>query len=82
MAGMEDQIRELEQRLAAQFQQQLLQAQEGQRLQLETLTQLVTQQRAAGAGLEQQLAAQRQELGTQQREGQELLQERGHRIRP
>ena len=75
MAGIEDQVREMEQRLAAQFQQQLLQAQEGQRLQLETLTQLVTQQRVAGAGLEQQVAAQRQELGTQQREGQELLQE-------
>ena len=75
MAGIEDQVREMEQRLAAQFQQQLLQAQEGQRLQLETLTQLVTQQRVAGAGLEQQVATQRQELGTQQREGAELLQE-------
>ena len=57
MAGIEDQVREMEQRLAAQFQQQLLQAQEGQRLQLETRTQLVTQQRVAGAGLEQQVAA-------------------------
>ena len=80
MAGIEDQVREMEQRLAAQFQQQLLQAQEGQRLQLETLTQLVTQQRVAGAGLEQQVAAQRLELGTQQREGQGLpaIMDEGH----
>ena len=69
MAGIEDQVREMEQRLAAQFQQQLLQAQESQRLQLETLTSLVTQQRVAGTELEQQVAAQRLELGTQQRAG-------------
>ncbi len=83
MAGMEDQIREMEQRLAAQFQQQLLQSQEGQRLQLETLTSLVTQQRVAGTELEQQVAGQQragqgllQEVAAQRAEGQQILEQR------
>ena len=57
-AGIGQAIRDLEQRLTAQFQRQLLEQQEQQQQQVAALSQIVTQQRQAGTELQTEVPAQ------------------------
>ena len=67
-AGMEQAIRDLEQRLTAQTQRQLLEQQQQQQQEVAALSQIVTQQRQAGTELQTEVTAQ-QRIPSQEEEG-------------